>query len=150
MFKQIPDISDFQGGLKVDGGKIFRRVYNASGAAIAAGQAVACDFSNTTYPGKEVEKPATALLDRFAGIAVEAIADGAWGWIQVWGPYDTALVEGTTDITAGDSLKMVNAQWYLVKDAAAGTEATYARHAIAMEGFTTNGTGNIKVFIDAL
>lgn len=49
------------------------------------------------------------------------------------------LVEGTTDIAKGDGLKPVNAQYYLVK----GTIGTDRIYAIALEAFTTDGTGVI-------
>lgn len=126
-------------------GKIYKFVKNNHSVAAAIGDLAVVDLTNNS--SAEVKQPTTATLNLLAGVHVATIPAAGYGWLQIYGDNDSTLVEGTTDIVLGDSLKAVNAQNYAVKDAATGTESTYARHLLAREGFTTNGTGLKKVTI---
>ncbi len=128
--------------------KVFKWLYNPSGSTMSANTPVAQKFNPATYlGGHELIAPATAHLDRAIGIVDTDILTVSWGWVQTWGYRATASCEGTTDITAGDSLKMVDAQTYLIKDQAPGTEPTYHRHFLAAETWTTNSAANKKIII---
>lgn len=128
--------------------KIFKWMYNPSGSTMSAGTPVAQKFNPTTYlGGHELIAPATAHLDRAIGIVDVDIATVSWGWVQTWGYRAAASCYGDTDITAGDSLKMVDAVTYLIKDQGPGTEPTYHRHFIAAESYTTATAADKKIII---
>lgn len=123
-------------------GKVYKFVKNLHSSALAVGDVVMQAFANAV--GYEVNRMTTATLNMLAGVAVGAIPASGYGWIQIEGDNDTILMEGTSAIAIGDSLKGVNAQLYLVKDAATGTEATYARHVIAREAYNTGSAATKK------
>lgn len=129
-------------------GKIFEFVKNA-GTVMAAYDTCARSVANGYH--YEVTQVATANLNILAGVAMGAIPASGYGWVQIYGVCETACIEGTTDIVLGDALKGVNGEVHLVKDQAIGTEATYARHMVALEAYTVAAairTG--KVFIRCL
>lgn len=126
-------------------GNAYQFVKNTHSAAQVAGYVGFYDFSGGLMTS--VKKCATAVLDVMAGVWMGAPAADGYGWIQKLGIYSSILFEGTTDIAIGDSLKGVDAQFYVVKDQAAGTEPTYVNHIRALEAFTTNATGSKKGLI---
>lgn len=123
-----------------DGGRIYKLVKNNHSAALAVGDVVSHDLL-TNDSDAEVKRPATADLDRMAGVAVGAIPASGFGWIQVYGYCPTIKCDGSgVNVTAGDSLKAANASLKSVKDAAAGTESAFANHLIAADAVTTDTT----------
>ena len=140
----------------IRGDKIFRRVKNAEATdALEYGQAVfykhgksdeviACDTSATGLPS-------------YAGVVQAAddadnedysILAGEWGTILIHGE-GQAILDGDDDIAIGDALKGVHDEDHMVKDQAAGTEALYFSHAIALEAYTVNDDALKKVFVRA-
>lgn len=83
-------------------GPRFVMMYNSNGSALAAGDCVSIDYTETAVAkGEAVKKCATAEPGTCIGAAHTAIADGAWGLIQVAG-YD-ADVKAESDLsTVGD------------------------------------------------
>lgn len=134
--KKITSDTDMYGMYFFDElGKVFRYCQNKAAGATAAGDAGAYTYANgLSY---QVIVPTTATLDQLAGVWSEVVAVDASGSIQVSGPCN-ALVDGTVDVSIGDSLKGVDAQKYLVKDAAGGTAATYKQHVKALVAWATN------------
>lgn len=133
--------------LERDGGaKVYRYVKNKQGSALAIGDAVCFDMT-TNNVDYEVKTPATATLDRLAGISMAAPASDEWFWIQVRG-VGTAKIDGTTPVAAGDSLKAGNASNKLVQDNATGTAASYKRTVYALDAVTTDTSDD--VYVDCL
>ena len=80
--------------------KRFIRLYNSNGSALAAGDVVAIDYTETAVAkGMAVKKCATASPGTAIGAADAAIADAEWGQIQVMGPDSDVAAE---DGVAGD------------------------------------------------
>lgn len=112
--------------------------YNGAGLTLAYGP-LAAIAGNTCV----VFKPSTATLTNMAGVwcgtpALSSSTQTGAGWVQIQGQTDSALVDGTTDLSIGDSIKMVNATFAAVKDAASGTAATYHSFGIMLVAYTTN------------
>lgn len=128
--------------------KTYKFVKNSHSSALTVGDVVTLDLTGASTT--TVFRPTTATLNLMAGVAMGAIPAAGWGWIQTWGNNDSTNIEGTTDVVLGDSLKAVDAQLYAVKDQAIGTEATYARHLLAREAYTTNSAAlkKVKIFCE--
>lgn len=125
-------------------------VYNVAGAQITAGYLAVWDTS--TADGVRVTKPATATLSLLVGIAVENIADSAYGKLQAYGYNATTYITNDTSqaIAAGNILVPVNAQWYADYSAASDGKTGFL---IAGEAFATDATpaaANMKSFIRCL
>jgi hypothetical protein len=115
----------------VDKGAIYQLVKNVHSAALVAGYPVATSVANAV--SYEVKQPVTAALNLCHGVAMGAIPAAGYGWVCVWGYCAAANVDGdSTDVVLGDSLKMVDSAFTLVHDQAVGTEASYARHIVAL------------------
>lgn len=77
-------------------------------------------------------------------VATAAAAAAAWDWFVIQGNC-TCLVEGTTDVAAGDILKPVASQIYLVQDHA--TVATVSGIAIAHAAQAANSAVASAIFL---
>lgn len=99
----------FQRVNRTDAEKVFVVAYNASGGAFTTGQAVCWDCG-TSADGIRVTTPATAILSAFAGLTSAAIANGAYGLVQVYGYTASASVKPdiTTALVAGVIMKPVD------------------------------------------
>ena len=126
--------------------KIYKFAKNKHSAALVANQVVAWDLTNDT---NEVKQVVTASLDRLSGGAMGAIAASGFGWIQVYG-IGTLSFEGTVAIGVADVLKGVNVQFRVVKDAAAGTAATFHNYARARVAYSTGSAADKAAFISCL
>jgi hypothetical protein len=146
----------FQRVNRTDAEKVFSVVYNASGGAFVAGQAVEYD-SGTSSDGIRVSTPSTAGLSCFAGITTAAIANGAYGLVQVYGLATARVINDvTTALVAGKILVPVNGQADL-DSKAAGVAAADGKTGFiyAMETNATATAGaitaaNRRVFVRAL
>lgn len=133
-------------------------VQNKDATAQAAGYPVCYQFA--TYSNDyQVDQPATATLDRLAGICLGAIGIDGYGFIvergittaNALGSTDTTgQNDGTASIPVGASLQPVNVKSYLCESKAAGTEATYARRAYATTKLTSGVSTLLTVFVDCL
>lgn len=132
-----------------DGGKVFKLVKNTHSAAAVIGDPLCYDLT-TNVVDFEVKQPATAILNHLAGVAMGAIPISGFGWIQIFGKAAAVRVIGNgTAITAGDSLKGVNASSKLLKDAATGTESAFSNRIIAGAA-STSADETIAGFISCL
>jgi len=113
---------------------------NTSGGAIAAGNLVT---RKAVAAGDEVTMVSTTAGDpTIFGMAAEAIADTAYGYIQVLGKTTLLKVNGTTDIAIGDYLSHFTTAG-IAQKAASGHTAI----AIALKAYTTDDSSGV---IDAI
>jgi hypothetical protein len=130
---------------KDDQGIEYQFVLNSHSADQVAGYVGFRDLSGGLRTS--VKKCATAVLDVMAGVWMSAVPAAGYGWIQTLGVYASVLVESTTDIVIGDSLKGVDAQFYVVKDQAIGTAPSYVNHIRALAARTSNDSGALSCLI---
>lgn len=146
----------FQRVNRTDAEKVFVVALNASGGTFLAGSTVCWD-TGTSADGIRVTTPATATLSAFAGITNAAMANGAYGLVQVYGYCSQALAlpDITTALVAGNIMLPKNGIATLGCDASAGVDASDGKSGfvIAMQTNTTMTTPAAsahKVFIRAL
>lgn len=97
-----------------DDDAVFTVVRNISGAAMSVGHT--CAWSLTSPDGVRVSTPPSTYGPAlFRGIAVEAIANSAYGKVQVHGYCAAALCSNNTSVTytAGSIVAPVGGQVYL-------------------------------------
>ena len=140
----------FQRINRSDAERVFSIFYNVAGASITAGYNAVWDISSPD--GVAVSKPATATLSCIVGIAVETVADSAYGKFQVYGYRSQAYLTNDTSqaVAAGDIMIPVNAQWYLDWSAASDGKSGFVYAAEAFATATTPAAANKKAFIRAL
>ncbi len=131
LIKEI--VIDFDGSL--DRG-IFIEMINDSGGAVARGDTVMLDaakgrnYFDTSSGGDD---------DQVIGMAAEAIADGARGRIQTYGPTKYLKVDGTDDISVADFISSFTTS----KIAQKGTIGSGNCFAIACEAYTTDDSAGV-------
>lgn len=120
---------------------IFIEMINDDGAAVVRGELVTQDFNK----GRNYfDRTASGDNNKVFGMAAEAIADGARGRIQIYGPTKYLKVDGTTDIAVGDFISTFTTKGIGQQ----GTIGSGNCIAIANEAFTTNdSTGVIDAFL---
>lgn len=125
------------------GNPVYRAMKNASGGALAAGDVVILDTSDST--GQSVTVTTTGNDPLVFGVVVVGAANGSDVTICVSGYCgDILKVNGTTNIAVGDPLSTFTT----AKIAQKGTYGTGAIFAIALEGYTTDdSSGVIKAWI---
>ena len=128
-----------------DVGNKYKFVKNTHTAAFAVGDVGGLDISGGLHTS--VKKMATAQLNLLAGVWMGAPATLGYGFIQKIGTNSSILTDGGTDTVLGDSLKGVDAQFYVVKDQAVGTEATYVNTIICLQAFTDTPAALKKGYI---
>jgi hypothetical protein len=130
--------------------KVFAVVFNVSATTVTANYPVVWDIVGND--GIQVSKPAAATLSLLVGIADAAIADDAYGLVQVYGYRASAYVTNDTSVTvaAGNILIPVDGQWYLDSSAASDGKSgfIYAAETFAID--TTPAAANKKVYIRCL
>ena len=90
------------GTLRKEGNEWYRWCRNVHTVALVAGEPVVYKIASGSRFYKDVDQPASADLNTFAGIAMSAIAVSGFGWIQIEGYYASCIFSiGKTDITAG-------------------------------------------------
>jgi len=122
-------------GITPDLIKEYRNVKNTSGGALAAGDVVVL---KAVAAGNEVTTTVNQGDDKVYGMAAEAIANGAYGYVQVKGKTTVLKVNGTVDIAIGDPLGTYTAAGIAMK-AGAGDQA----FAIALEAYTTDDSNGV-------
>ena len=86
---------------RTDAEKIFIIVENKEGGALANEDVVEWDSTNNA--GISVEKADSANAPNVAGVAIEAIADGAYGRIQIYGVHTAVATNTTVTIATADA-----------------------------------------------
>lgn len=128
-----------------DDDAVFTVAKNVSNAAMAAGDAVVWD-SGSSVDGVRVTAPASGTLSLFRGIVAEAIADDAYGKVQVHGYCSNAQVTSHITIAAGNVL--IPSTSKTLYYGAAGTGRNGYVYACEAQAFTSLGAK--KVLIRAL
>jgi hypothetical protein len=146
----------FQRVNRTDAEKVFTVIYNASGGAYVAGNVVEYD-SGTSSDGIRTITPTTAGLSCVAGIVTGAVANGAYGTVQIYGLASARVINDvTTALVAGKILVPVNAQLDLDSKAAGiaaadgktGFFTALETNATATAGAIT--AANRRVFVRAM
>lgn len=136
--------------------KTFRWVKNSTGVAMVAGRLYYHGTGNTLGYVAEVftfgQSTKGTAINTMAGIAAAAIPIGQYGWVQCYGVYSGAGVEGTTDVAATDLLKGVSGQTYMVLNGAAGATnlANIGGKIIALAAQAADAVAATDVFINCL
>jgi hypothetical protein len=115
--------------------------YNNSSGAIACGDVVIIDNTNSSADLIYFTTTTSLSDTKVLGMAYTAIANGKIGPIQIWGPTDALKVNGTTDIAKGDYIGTYSAVKIGAKTSGTGA---FAR---AMEAYATNDSAGV---IDAM
>jgi hypothetical protein len=164
-------IPNYQGGancanmeeVKGSDGQIYVKIYNDTGAALSNGAIYELswevDATDTSNPiiRTILKAPATeavsvvqiAVVDN-TPLGKTTIAAAEYGFVCIKG-FTYALVDGTTDVAAGDQLEVLNAGTAFIQAAAAtaGDAGTIIDEtcAIAMEAYTSATPANKMVFM---
>lgn len=109
-------------------------VYAYCGSAVVKGGWYFIGKDGSSDHNPLVSAAATTAIQQEAGVAVAAVATTGGMWFQVKGTCTQAIVDGGTDVAAGDALQMVNAQNYVIKDG--GTTLTADTVAFAVTAQT--------------
>lgn len=112
--------------------KTFLSAYNRVGAAVKQGQVATINYV-TTY-GTAAIANATKTFPVRTGVFMYRQAADDLCWLQIGGKAK-ALVDGTTDVAAGDSLEVLNTGTAFVKDTTARSALSGA---IALEAQAAN------------
>ena len=129
-------------------------VFQANEAGIAADDVVALELNTASVDGVRVTQPVTASLFATVGVADAAIANGAYGLVQIYGYRSTSRILATgTSLTAGLTLLApVNAQDYL--SSGATVPVGYLPGFVLLESVSSapgaNSTFSKKIFIRAM
>ena len=119
---------------------IFIEMINDSGADVVRGDALMLDAAK----GRNYFDTSTGEDDdQIFGMAAEAIADGARGKVQTWGPTKYLRANGADDIAAGDFLSSYSAAGIWQK----GTIGSGNCFAIACEAHTADSTVALDAFL---
>ncbi len=113
--------------------------HNKSSASVAPGDVVILDTADSTATEVAFATTTTADNKLVLGMAIENIANNAYGLIQTKGPTGILKVDGTTDIAVGDHIGSFTT-------AKIGQKATGGRggaFAIALEAYTTNDSSGV-------
>lgn len=125
-------------------------VMQANAAGIAADDVVQLELTAASVDGVKVIQPATANLLATVGVADAAIANGAYGLVQVYGYRSTSRI-GPTDSTQtslGQALTPVAGQDYFSTITSLSMNGTPI--AILLESLTTGTSSNTvskKIFL---
>jgi hypothetical protein len=128
-------------------------VFQANASGIAADDVVSLELTAASVDGVKIVQPVTAALFATVGVADAAIANGAYGLVQIYGYRSTSRVLQTgTSLTAGCVLGPLNAADHL------GSVATvpigYLPAFVLLEDASSapgaNSTTSKKIFIRAM
>lgn len=128
-------------------------VMQANAANIAKDDAVGLDMTAASVDGVKITQPATGTLHACVGVADNAIANGDYGLVQVWGYRSTSRVFQTnTSIDTGNVLIPVAAADYFAS-VALTTSIIQPIRAVLLESIASSSasaTISAKVFLKAI
>lgn len=140
----------FQRINRTDPEKIFIVAKNSySTASLTAGMPVIWDYA-TDGDGVGVTIPTAQSGIAAAGITVGTIASGAYGLFQVYGYNADAIVDGGTDVAAGDDLTMNAAAFELYKKSTASTAVLDHSCGFALAAITAATAAATAIFVKCL
>ena len=129
---------------------------NNEGASLSANSTCQWEIASASVDGVRVRALDTANAYAFVGVVDAAIADQAYGLVQIYGYRSTSAVLTTdTSITTGVPLQAPVAQTYFQSENSVYTSnADFTRrpiYAVLLESITTS-TGNVsrKIFLRAM
>ncbi len=128
-------------------------VFQANEASIAADDVVCLELAAASVDGVKIQQPITLELNATVGVADAAIANGAYGLVQIYGYRSTSRIlnASSVSITPGMALVPVNAQDYFGTSSLAGEVALpsfVVLESVASTG--TTATVSRKIFIRAM
>lgn len=143
---------------RTDPEQIFVIVLNNEGASLAANSTCMLEAASASVDGIKVRQPDTGLLYGFVGIVDAAIADQAYGLVQVYGYRSTVTVFQTgTSQDTGVALVPTAAAGYMQSVATTQASSTtvtlqpiYAMLAETIASSSASATINAKAFLRAL
>ena len=129
-------------------GKTYVSIFNTGpSAALTAYQPYQFQYKSTALKHVDVKVPATlANAVNIIGVPQAAIADDAFGWVQIYGEAE-CLVDGTTDVAAGEYLEVINAGVAAIKE---GTAISKGSFAVAIDAVTADAATQATVFLTGL
>ncbi len=113
---------------------------NGTGSATVIGHLL-CWTSTTTGAGKTAIQPVSANLSSFAGVCLEAVADGEVVRMQTCGYNDTVSMLGHASLSEGDVMVPVNTADHAVYASAATGAPAFI---ICCEAYTTTSAAADK------
>lgn len=137
--------------LNRDAGERVFQVMQANAANIAADDVVQLEFTAASVDGVKICQPTSAQLNGVVGIADAAIANGAFGLVQIYGYRSTSrvLLSGST-LPLGVALVAVAAQDWLDTISLAGAGCYLPAFTLletAASAIGANSTASKKIFI---
>jgi len=140
----------FQRVKRSDPEKVFVVAKNSySTASLTAGQPVIWDYT-TDADGVGVTIPTAQSGAAACGITVGTIAHNAYGLFQVYGYNSDAIVDGGTDVTAGNDLTMNAAAFELYKKSTASTTVQDWTCGFALADMTAATAAATAIFVKCL
>ena len=127
-------------------------VFQANEASIAADDVVALELTAASVDGVKVVQPNTSELTVTVGVADAAIANGAYGLVQIYGYRSTSRINTTgASLTPGMGLVAVAGQDYLETASLANVVALPSFVILESAASTgTTATVSKKIFIRAM
>ena len=130
--------------------KIFVVAKNSySSATLTAGQPVIWDYASEA-DGVSVTIPTAQSGIAAAGIVVGSIVLNDYGLLQVYGYNSDAIVDGGTDVTAGNDLTMNAAAFELYKKSTASTAVQDHSCGFALAAITAATAAATAIFVKCL
>ncbi len=133
-----------------DGEKVFV-VMQANEANIAADDVVSLELTAASIDGVKICRPVSAQLNAVVGVADAAIANGAYGLVQVYGYRSTSrILQSGSTLPIGVALIAVAAQDWLDTISLAGAGAYLPAFTLletAASAAGANSTTSKKIFI---
>ena len=143
---------------RTDPERIFVVMLNNEGASLAANSTCQLELASASVDGTRVRQPDTSNLFAFVGIVDAAIADQAYGLVQIYGYRSTVTVFQTgTSIATGEVLVPVAGAGYMQSVASTVASSTtvtlqpiFAVLAESVASSSASATINAKAFIRAM
>ena len=130
---------------RTDAERVFA-VFQANAAGIAADDVVALETTAASVDGVKIVQPAAGQLGLTVGIADAAIANGAYGLVQIYGYRSTSrVVQTTSSLPIGAGLVAVAGADYL--DSVTASAFGHYFHLLETASANTLLTVSRKIFI---
>ena len=122
-------------------------VMQANESGIAADDVVALEDSSPD--GVKIQQPTTATLSAIVGVADAAIANGAYGLVQVYGYRSTSRIQVTSSQSAFMNLKPVTAADFFISEPPLAGSGIIQPSFICLESIAdqSGSTVSRKIFI---
>lgn len=128
--------------------------FNNDSAAVAVGKCYELQIGGTEGKNPQVKKfvDGTTTIYRTVVIATDTTADQAYGWFAIQGTVPFALVDGNTDVSAGNTLKIDTNDsnggvTTLVKSATDYSGLTNQDVGVALAASTANSANTTRIWL---